>query len=493
MKERIKNIILSPSVLIACLLVLLIAVSFNTKGTTANNSTYPSDDVVNNLAAVMIREIGCGGMGSQSANKEVFVYQMTWVNTVVNQYNFWFESSKTPSTVVFDADNLCKILARGGRGGSYNPDYCADAIDEDKEFSKCESYEVEQLKLAVKMVLRKNFNIPKNVYYAAQKYITHYVGYNLKTDTYEREKNIAEFQCYRTYTGGSPYYPGGDTRDIRKVCFTTQDTDSKLSTKDLYGNTISTDFNFYKNLADCLYEHPNLNNAYNQCDGTVPTEPTKYTVYLYPNGGTGISEGQAFEYTGTADFETFPRVTKENCELDGWNVGSPDGKEYYSNVDSTDDGKKLYARWDCEVNTALEHTVTFKLEKDTNEVFEEKKVTTGKKVSPPTNEPTKENYVLQGWETDDGEVFNFNNKITKDLTLYAIWQKKTSTVPKTEEPKPSSSIPTTPKPTESQSKEDVNNPGTGLADYIIIVLLIIPALLGVIYYYKYYIKSNRES
>lgn len=478
MKERIKNIILEPSVLIACLLVLLIAVSFNTKGTTANNSTYPSDDVVNNLAAVMIREIGCGGMGSQSANKEVFVYQMTWVNTVVNQYNFWFESKKTPSTVVFNSDNLCQILARGGRGGSYNPDYCADVIDEEYELSKCEPYEREQLKLAVKMVLRKNFNIPKNIYYAALRYVTHYVNYDLSTDTYDRKKDIDEFQCYRAYVGGKPY--PADLRPIKDVCFTTQDGE-RMATIDLYGNTISTNFNFYKNLADCLYEHPNLNNAYNQCDGTVPTEPTKYTVYLYPNGGTGISEGQAFEYTGTADFSTFPKVTKEDCILDGWNVGSPTGKEYNFNVDKDDDGEKLYARWDCETNTTLEHTVTFKLEKDTTEVFEEKKVSAGKKVSPPTNEPTKENYVLQGWETDDGEVFNFNNKITKDLTLYAIWEKKTSTSPKT------SSSTTTNSNTTSKS------PDTGLADYIIIALLIIPALLGVIYYNKYYMKSKKES
>ena len=77
-------------------------------------------------------------------------------------------------------------------------------------------------------------------------------------------------------------------------------------------------------------------------------ESTAYTVYLYPNGGTGIKDGQAFTYTETAQFSEFPKVTKEGCILDGWNVGSVDGKKYYENVDETDNGKKLYARWTCQ-------------------------------------------------------------------------------------------------------------------------------------------------
>ena len=79
----------------------------------------------------------------------------------------------------------------------------------------------------------------------------------------------------------------------------------------------------------------------------TPTTPTKYYVYLYPNGGTGITDGYKFEYTGTTTFSNFPKVTKTNCTLDGWNVGSPTGKEYYQNVDASDNGQKLYARWSC--------------------------------------------------------------------------------------------------------------------------------------------------
>ena len=77
---------------------------------------------------------------------------------------------------------------------------------------------------------------------------------------------------------------------------------------------------------------------------------TTYVVYLYPNGGTGISEGQKFEYTETTPFSKFPSVSKTGCTLEGWNVDSPNGKEYYQNIDYTDNGRKLYARWNCSNN-----------------------------------------------------------------------------------------------------------------------------------------------
>ena len=73
----------------------------------------------------------------------------------------------------------------------------------------------------------------------------------------------------------------------------------------------------------------------------------KYYVLLYPNGGTGISDGYKLEYTNIAYFTSFPSVTKSGCSLTGWNVGSTSGKLYKSYVDSSDSGQKLYAHWDC--------------------------------------------------------------------------------------------------------------------------------------------------
>ena len=99
--------------------------------------------------------------------------------------------------------------------------------------------------------------------------------------------------------------------------------------------------------SDIIIKASTGNTSNQSANNSTPTV-TKYYVYLYPNGGTGINDGQKFEYTGTTSFSNFPKVTKTNCTLDGWNVGSPTGKEYYQNVDATDNGQKLYARWSCE-------------------------------------------------------------------------------------------------------------------------------------------------
>ena len=90
--------------------------------------------------------------------------------------------------------------------------------------------------------------------------------------------------------------------------------------------------------------------------GTDTESSTEYIVYLYPNGGTGIKEGQEFKYTETTTFDKFPKVTKTNCTLDGWNVDSPTGQEYYTDVESKDNGKKLYARWNCVSNLTIKTT-----------------------------------------------------------------------------------------------------------------------------------------
>lgn len=82
-----------------------------------------------------------------------------------------------------------------------------------------------------------------------------------------------------------------------------------------------------------------------------------YKVYLYPNGGTGISEGQIFEYEGKTEFDKFPKVSKDKCTLSGWNVGSPDGEKYYNYIDETDDGQKLYARWNCNYNDNQDYII----------------------------------------------------------------------------------------------------------------------------------------
>lgn len=100
---------------------------------------------------------------------------------------------------------------------------------------------------------------------------------------------------------------------------------------------------------------------------TVTETPKVYKVYLYPNGGTGIKDGYTFEYTETTLFNKFPKVTKDKCTLSGWNIDSPSGTAYYTDVRPSDDGKKLYARWNCnnlDFNIRVTKSASYELHQD---------------------------------------------------------------------------------------------------------------------------------
>lgn len=70
----------------------------------------------------------------------------------------------------------------------------------------------------------------------------------------------------------------------------------------------------------------------------------------------------------------------------------------------------------------IEYTVTFD-SKGGSEV-EEQTVVKGKKATEP-EDPTREGYTFEGWylDLDDKEEFDFDTKITKNITLYAKWEK----------------------------------------------------------------------
>ncbi len=74
----------------------------------------------------------------------------------------------------------------------------------------------------------------------------------------------------------------------------------------------------------------------------------------------------------------------------------------------------------AEGTTVAQYTVTF----NTNggSAIAAVKIESGKNVTKPNN-PTKKGYTFAGWYTDSGlkNTFDFNSKITADITLYAKW------------------------------------------------------------------------
>ncbi len=67
-----------------------------------------------------------------------------------------------------------------------------------------------------------------------------------------------------------------------------------------------------------------------------------------------------------------------------------------------------------------EYTITF--DSNGGTIIESIKVKENEKVKKPIN-PTKDGYVFDGWYYED-EIFDFNTKITKDITLKAYWNKE---------------------------------------------------------------------
>ena len=74
----------------------------------------------------------------------------------------------------------------------------------------------------------------------------------------------------------------------------------------------------------------------------------------------------------------------------------------------------------CSCSKEIKYTVSF--DSNGGTIVEEQIVSENNYAKEP-NEPTKEGYDFAGWYYDN-QVFNFNTKITKDITLQARWHKK---------------------------------------------------------------------
>ena len=106
----------------------------------------------------------------------------------------------------------------------------------------------------------------------------------------------------------------------------------------------------------------------------------------------------------------------DGYRFEGWYTQENGGEPFDFNQEITED-VKVYAHW-SKVET--NHTVYFncggKAEGST------KVVQYGEKVTPPAN-PTADGYQFEGWYTQEngGVPFDFEQDITKDVTVYAHW------------------------------------------------------------------------
>jgi uncharacterized repeat protein (TIGR02543 family) len=55
-------------------------------------------------------------------------------------------------------------------------------------------------------------------------------------------------------------------------------------------------------------------------------------------------------------------------------------------------------------------------------------VTDGQKVDEPDSDPKRDGYNFKGWSADKTGLYDFSDKVTEDITLYALWEPYTYTV-----------------------------------------------------------------
>lgn len=138
-------------------------------------------------------------------------------------------------------------------------------------------------------------------------------------------------------------------------------------------------------------------------------ESIKYNVSFDSNGGSTI-KAQSILENGKVTKPSDP--TKEGYTFISWQL---DNKNYDFNTKVTKD-ITLKAIW--EKNIVI-YNVIFNT--DGGNSITTKKVTEGNMVSKP-EDPIKEGYTFVSWQLD-GTNYDFNTKITKDITLVAVWTK----------------------------------------------------------------------
>ena len=138
-------------------------------------------------------------------------------------------------------------------------------------------------------------------------------------------------------------------------------------------------------------------------------EIKKFTVKFDANGGTKVNVIEVTEGETVKE----PTTTRDGYVFAGWYLGN----EKYDFTTPVTKSITLKARW----NEADKVTVTFNVDGKTYKTVSVKENT---KVSKPTN-PTKKGYKFVEWQLD-GKSFDFNTKITEEITLTAKFEETKS-------------------------------------------------------------------
>lgn len=136
---------------------------------------------------------------------------------------------------------------------------------------------------------------------------------------------------------------------------------------------------------------------------------TQYTVKFDTNGGSSINSVKVYE-NDKVKMPTEP--TRDGYEFVKWQL---DGKDYDFSSKITKN-ITLVAVW----KEKTKYTVKF--DTDGGSSISDLEVYENETVVKPTN-PTKDDYIFVKWQLD-GKDYDFSSKVTKNITLVAVWEKE---------------------------------------------------------------------
>ena len=142
-------------------------------------------------------------------------------------------------------------------------------------------------------------------------------------------------------------------------------------------------------------------------------EPVElHAVTFDPAGGSEVPE-QHVAHGGCATRPADPEL--DGFRFEGWLTA--DGEEYDFSSKVTSD-VALHAAWSRGGEIVTAHMVTF--DSAGGSAVDPQTVADGAKAKDP-GAPTLAGFVFAGWATADGELYDFDSKVTGDLVLYARW------------------------------------------------------------------------
>lgn len=151
------------------------------------------------------------------------------------------------------------------------------------------------------------------------------------------------------------------------------------------------------------------------CMVSVTAIPKKtYTVKFYSNGGSSVPS-QVVESGQKATKPQNP--IKSGYTFVGWYTNSRLTSAYDFNTPVTRN-LSLYAKWAVEIPSEF----TVKFETNGGNAIADQIVKRGNAVEKPAD-PVRDGYVFEGWYADEqlNQFYNFNDPVSKNLTLYARW------------------------------------------------------------------------